>query len=285
MNAEYLRIKNQLDQLLEELVPKSLGAEHPLCDAMSYGVKSPGKRIRGVMTVVFCNRLGVSSEEALPFAVALELIHAYSLVHDDMPEMDNDDYRRGLLTCHKKFGVDMALLAGDGILNFSIEFLLKHRKLYQTDRFIDALDVLYSAAGSNGMLLGQVLDKAGESHALSLDELLLLHRKKTGALLMAPIKIAECLSATKNKSYVNYCDHIGLAFQIKDDLLDVEGSAEILGKEIGKDRMENKSTFVTILGVQAAREYLNNELEAAMIAAENDPFLMWLAEYIGLREK
>ena len=121
MNAEYLNIKNQLDHLLEELVLNSLGQEHPLCDVMSYGVNSPGKRIRGVMTVVFCNRLGVPTEKALPFAVALELIHAYSLVHDDMPEMDNDDYRRGMLTCHKKYGADMALLAGDGILNFSVE--------------------------------------------------------------------------------------------------------------------------------------------------------------------
>ncbi len=285
MNPEYLRLKECLDRLLENLVSQVLGAEHPLCDAMTYGVNSPGKRIRGVMTVAFCVRLGVSEEQAIPFAVALELIHAYSLVHDDMPEMDNDDYRRGLPTCHKKYGADTALLAGDGILNFSIEFLLKNRELYQPDRFMDALEVLYRAAGAEGMLCGQALDKIGESRILSLDELLLLHRKKTGALLLAPVKIAECLAGVQDENYVNYCKHIGLAFQIKDDLLDVEGSADVLGKETGKDQQEHKSTFVTVLGVDAAKEYLYNELKAAITAAQEDEFLLWLAEYIGSREK
>lgn len=285
MNAEYLIVKNQLDHLLEALVPQALGDDHPLCDAMTYGVNSPGKRIRGVMTVVFCERLGVPTEQALPFAVALELIHAYSLVHDDMPEMDNDEYRRGLPTCHKKYGADMALLAGDGILNFSIEYLLKNRKLYQPDRFLDALEVLYNASGADGMLCGQALDKIGETRTLSLDELLTLHRKKTGALLLAPIRIAECLSGDKREDYVNYCARIGLAFQIKDDLLDLEGSAEMLGKDTGKDLEEHKSTFVTILGADAAKEYLYNELDSAIIDADGDQFLLWLADYIGSREK
>ncbi len=244
MNNKYLALKNKLDSVLEHLIADELGKDHPLCDAMSYSVASPGKRIRGVLTLFFCERLGVGEELAMPFASALELIHAYSLVHDDMPEMDNDDYRRGNLTCHKKYGADMALLAGDGILNFSMEYLLSKRHDYHADRFLNALVAIYDAAGVRGMLCGQVLDKNGEKRALSLEELLLLHRKKTGALLMAPIKIAEALAATEKENYVNYCEHIGLAFQIKDDLLDAEGSAEILGKEIGKDLEENKSTFV-----------------------------------------
>ena len=285
MNNEYLIQKQKIDRLLESLVADVLGEEHPLYDAMSYGVASPGKRIRGVLTLQFCQRLGVSEELAMPFAVALELIHAYSLVHDDMPEMDNDDYRRGLLTCHKKYGADMALLAGDGILNLSMEYLLSKRSAYQAERFLDALAALYEAAGAQGMLCGQVLDKKGEKHTLSLDELLLLHRKKTGALLLAPVMIAQALSGTENKNYVNYCKRIGLAFQIKDDLLDVEGSTEVLGKEIGKDQEENKSTFVSLLGVEQSKRYLERELEQASLAAEGDAFLLWLAEYVGKREK
>lgn len=285
MNDKYLALKNKLDSVLEHLIADELGEDHPLCDAMSYSVASPGKRIRGVLTLFFCDRLGVAEELAMPFAVALELIHAYSLVHDDMPEMDNDDYRRGNLTCHKKYGADMALLAGDGILNFSMEYLLSKRHGYQADRFLNALEVLFDAAGVQGMLCGQVLDKNGEKRALSLEELLLLHRKKTGALLMAPIKIAEALAATKKENYVNYCKHIGLAFQIKDDLLDAEGSSEILGKETGKDLEENKSTFVTLLGLEDSKAYLQTELSGAVEAAEGDSFLLWLAEYIGSREK
>ncbi len=285
MNNQYLALKNKLDDLLEHLIADELGGEHPLCDAMSYSVSSPGKRIRGVLTLFFCERLGVAEELAMPFAAALELIHAYSLVHDDMPEMDNDDYRRGNLTCHKKYGADMALLAGDGILNFSMEYLLSKRMAYQPECFMNALEVLYHAAGVRGMLYGQVLDKNGEKCALSLEELLLLHRKKTGALLMAPIKIAEALAATESENYVNYCKHIGLAFQIKDDLLDAEGSTEILGKETGKDLEENKSTFVTLLGLDKSKEYLQKELDGAIKAAEKEPFLLWLAGYIGSREK
>lgn len=285
MNAEYLAKKNQLDLLLQSVVADFLPQVNPLAEVMAYGVSTPGKRIRGVLTMAFCGRLSVPEEQALPFAVALELIHAYSLVHDDMPEMDNDDYRRGAPTCHKKYGSDMALLAGDGILNFSLEYLLSKRKLYQPDRFLDALDVLYHAAGACGMLQGQVLDKIGESRELSLEELLRLHRNKTGALLLAPIEIAEALSGRKNENYVNYCKNIGLAFQIKDDLLDVEGNSEILGKTIGKDSVEHKSTFVSILGMEAAKEYLDKELRDAVSAADEDPFLVWLANYIGNRDK
>lgn len=285
MNAEYLSKKELLDRGLERIVQEELAPENPLASVMAYGISTPGKRIRGVLTLAFCERLAVPQEQAMPFALALELIHAYSLVHDDMPEMDNDDYRRGMLTCHKKHGAAMALLAGDGILNFSLEYLLSNRKLYQPDRFMNALEVLYRSAGAQGMLCGQAQDKIGESRILSLDELLSLHRNKTGALLLAPILLAECLADQKNENYVNFCKHIGLAFQIKDDILDVEGSSAALGKETGKDSLEHKSTFVSILGLEEAKEYLRKELSAAAAAAEHDEFLLWLAHYIGEREK
>lgn len=285
MNKEFLSKKAVLDECLEQVIPSMLEADNPLREPLHYAVAAPGKRIRGVLTLVFCERLGVDFDQALPFAMALELIHAYSLVHDDMPEMDNDDYRRGQPTCHRKFGVDTALLTGDGILNLSMELLLENRRKYEAVRFMDAMTQLFRAAGSRGMLLGQMLDKNGEERLLSKEELLELHRNKTGALLLAPILIAECLSGKKCEEYETYCRHIGLAFQIKDDLLDLEGTTEILGKEIGKDLADHKSTFITVLGADKTKEALKTEIEVAMNAANGDAFLLWLAEYICKRQK
>ncbi|MBQ8894198.1 MAG: polyprenyl synthetase family protein [Clostridia bacterium] len=285
MNNEYLQDKEILDRRLNVLVQDFLPGDNILSAAMAYGVTAPGKRIRGALTLAFCRRFSVPEEQAIPFAEALELIHAYSLVHDDMPEMDNDDYRRGQLTCHKKFDAATALLAGDGMLNLSMEYLLSKRKLYQPHRFLDALEVLYFAAGAQGMLHGQALDKSGEKRTLSLDELLKLHRAKTGQLLLAPILIAQALSGINDDNYVNYSKHIGLAFQIKDDILDVEGSGDMLGKEPGKDAAEHKSTFVSILGLNEAKKHLDLEIDAAVRAAGEDEFLLWLAHYIKNREK
>ena len=284
MNEIFLQKKEQLDIALSALTETYIDRKNPLYEAINHAVSASGKRIRGVLTLVFCQKLGVSDNQALPFAVALELIHAYSLVHDDMPEMDNDDFRRGIPTCHKKYGADTALLAGDAILNFSMEYLLKFKELYQPDRFLNAIESLFTASGYNGMLGGQALDKAAENRMITLDQLLELHEKKTGALLLAPIKIAESLSGEKRVNYVNYSKHIGLAFQIKDDILDVCGTQEELGKTIGKDQAENKSTFITLIGLDEATKYLERELTAAK-ALSDDSFMLWLADYIGTRNK
>ncbi len=284
MTEEFLRYKDLIDQFLEKDVAAALPKER-LGEAMSYSILAPGKRLRGVLTLAFGERLGLPIEHALPFAAALEMIHAYSLVHDDMPEMDNDDLRRGMPTCHKKFDQATALLAGDAILNFSVEFLLKYRKLYQPTDFLDAMDVLYSAAGANGMLRGQILDIMSENRMISLDELCLLHQCKTGALLLAPILMMQKLAHNDYENYVNYSKHIGLAFQIKDDLLDIEGNADILGKDIGKDAVENKSTFPSIMGIKKAHEYLAAEIAAAKQSVKEDLFLIQLADYIESRSK
>ncbi len=284
MNKEYTDYKNIIDSALENALANAPFNQTELFESIKYALLAPGKRIRGVMTLIFCNRLGVSEEQALPFAVGLEMIHAYSLVHDDLPEMDNDDFRRGSPTCHKKFGPAFALLAGDAILNYSIEHLLEKRGRYSPVAFLNALDALYAAAGACGMLGGQAIDIIGETTALSLEKLLELHSKKTGALLLAPIKIAEALSGTMNEAYENYSKKIGLAFQIKDDILDVEGNADLLGKEIGKDFAEHKSTFTSILGLPEAKEYLSREIAEAKCYAGDDTFLLWLADYIGERQ-
>ncbi len=283
MKSEYFEIKKRVDDAIELAFSEKALGDSRLIEPMKYAALAPGKRIRGVLTLSFCERLSVPEEQAMPFAVALEMIHAYSLVHDDLPEMDDDDFRRGLPTCHKKFNHATALLAGDGILNYAVEFLLSHKSKYQPECFLNAMSVLFSASGALGMLNGQAIDKIGESRILAFEELLELHRMKTGALLLAPIQIAEALSNKKAENYVNYCRRIGLAFQIRDDILDVEGNTQLLGKEVGKDALENKSTFTSILGVQKAKKYLEQELELAKSAVQDDAFLLWIAEYIGAR--
>ncbi len=285
MKSEFFKIKKRVDDAIELAFSENALVDSRLIDPMKYAVLAPGKRLRGVLTLSFCKRLSVPEEQAIPFAVALEMIHAYSLVHDDLPEMDDDDFRRGLPTCHKKFDHATALLAGDGILNYAVEFLLSHKNKYQPEFFLNAMRVLFSASGALGMLNGQAIDKIGESRILTFDELLELHRMKTGALLLAPIQIAEALSNKKAENYVNYSRRIGLAFQIRDDILDVEGNTQLLGKEVGKDALENKSTFTSILGVSEAKKYLERELELAKCAVQDDAFLLWIAEYIGTRNK
>lgn len=287
-------MKNNEFDSIREIVERELSSalstvvqnkDNPLYEPMQYGLTAGGKRIRGVLTVAFCDRLGVSRECSLPFAVALEMIHAYSLVHDDMPEMDNDDFRRGLPSCHKKYGSAMALLAGDGILNGAMEYLINKQSCFEPKAFIHAIGVLFNAAGCNGMLGGQGLDIIGETKRLNLEELTELHRMKTGSLLLAPAQIAGALSEKDSAQYESYCRHIGLAFQIKDDLLDVEGDPAVLGKETGKDQEENKSTFVSLIGCDQAKEYLKTEVNDAIRYAKDDAFLLWLANYIAVREK
>lgn len=285
MKNKFNELKKRVDDAIRRAFGEKELSASRLSEPMRYAVLAPGKRIRGVLTLSFCERLLVPEEQAMPFAVALEMIHAYSLVHDDLPEMDNDDFRRGLPTCHKKFDHATALLAGDGILNYAVEFLLSHKEKYQPESFLNAMSVLFSASGIFGMLNGQAIDKLGECRTLAFNELLELHRMKTGALLLAPIRIAEALSNRKEENYVNYCRRIGLAFQIRDDILDVEGNAQTLGKEVGKDALENKSTFTSILGISEAKRYLEQELELAKCAVRDDPFLLWIAEYIGARNK
>ncbi len=284
MNKEYISYKEIIDAELKAALKNAPFKDTELYPAIEYALLTPGKRIRGVLTLVFCNRFGISMDRALPFAAALEMIHAYSLVHDDLPEMDNDDYRRGAPTCHKKFGSAFALLAGDAILNYSMEYLLDKKNNDAPDAFLNALGCLYAASGTCGMLGGQAIDIVGEENALSLEKLLELHSKKTGALLLAPIKIAEALSGNINETFEKYSRKIGLAFQIKDDILDVEGNSELLGKETGKDAFEHKSTFISILGLAKAKEYLDQEIKDAKNCAGNDTFLLWMADYIGNRQ-
>lgn len=284
-NEQYTELQMAVEQGLERIFEPHASEYKVLFDAMSYSVLGGGKRLRGVL-MLECGRLcGLSQEQVLPFACAIEMIHASTLIHDDLPSMDDDDYRRGKLACHKAFGEDVALLAGDALYAYALHrLLLQVRNFDYVGQVTDALAVFTSLCGADGVFAGQILDKKYEKEACSLEQLLQLHSLKTGALFSSCARIPCILSradAATEKALRTYMSKLGLAFQVKDDLLDVEGNFDTLGKAIGADLQ--KSTFVTLLGVEKSREYLENLVSEAKTAVallpEND-LLLWICDFV-----
>ncbi len=273
-----------------------LGEDFPekkVYDAMKYSLTSGGKRIRPVLSLAVCDMLKGDIKELIPFAGAIELIHTYSLIHDDLPCMDNDDYRRGKLTNHKMFGEAMAVLAGDGLLNLAFEIMLGEI-LRDEDKIALRSKTAYMvamASGTRGMIGGQVIDMESEKTDISYDLLCQMHKKKTGALIKASV-LAPTILYNAEKDVASkleiYADNIGLAFQIKDDILDLEGDSEIVGKSTGSDTANNKSTFISILGVEKTKELLNTSVNNAVNALDgmkNNEFLTQIAVFIAERDK
>lgn len=255
-----------IEQALPEFLPKVACKEGGLVvEAARYSLLSGGKRIRPVLLLSVCDLLHGRADEAMPFACALEMIHTYSLIHDDLPCMDNDDFRRGRSTCHKQYGEAMAVLAGDTLLNRAYELLFE---ALQPDRpdMIAAGRLIAAAAGYLGMIGGQTLDLAAEGRKIEFDALRKLHRMKTGALIQAPIMAAAALARADSKTaglLQEYAGLIGLAFQIQDDILDVTADDRTLGKSTGKDARDEKSTYVTLLGLEQAGHSLKETIGQA----------------------
>ena len=259
-----------------------------LQEAMRYSLLSGGKRVRPVMTLAFCDMLGSQWREALPFACALELVHTYSLIHDDLPCMDDDDLRRGRPTCHKVYGETMAVLAGDALQGEAFGLIAAAPAMTAQQR-IDAVAVLSAACGGGGMVAGQVLDV--DHLAQGETDLRLLHRLKTGAMLQAAAELG-CVAAGADDGLRqrarDYGCHIGLAFQVRDDVLDVVADQEELGKPIGSDRAEGKRTFVDLLGLEACQALVAEETAKAKAALADLPdsgFLLNLADHLAERRK
>ena len=255
-----------------------------LQEAMRYSLLSGGKRVRPVMTLAFCDMLGGQWREALPFACALELVHTYSLIHDDLPCMDDDDLRRGRPTCHKVYGETMAVLAGDALQGEAFGLIAAAPAMTAQQR-IDAVAVLSAACGGGGMVAGQVLDM--DHLAQGEADLRLLHRLKTGAMLQAAAELG-CVAAGAadglRQRARDYGCHIGLAFQVRDWVAD-EGE---LGKPIGSDRAEGKRTFVDLLGLEACQALVAEETAKAKAALADLPdsgFLLNLADHLAERRK
>ena len=259
-----------------------------LQEAMRYSLLAGGKRVRPVMTLAFCDMLGGQWREALPFACALELVHTYSLIHDDLPCMDDDDLRRGRPTCHKVYGETMAVLAGDALQGEAFGLIAAAPAMTAQQR-IDAVAVLSAACGGDGMVAGQVLDM--DHLAQGEADLRLLHRLKTGAMLQAAAELG-CVAAGADyglrQRARDYGCHIGLAFQVRDDVLDVVADQGELGKPIGSDRAEGKRTFVDLLGLEACQALVAEETAKAKAALADLPdsgFLLNLADHLAERRK
>ena len=262
-----------------------------LYDAMRYSLLAGGKRLRPVLLLESCRMCGGDVEGALPFACAVEMLHTYSLIHDDLPAMDNDDLRRGRPTNHKVYGEATAILAGDGLLTAAFETMLEHGGDRPAPRVLAAAACLGRAAGARGMVGGQALDMAGEGHALALADVEELQRLKTGALIAAAAEMGCILAgggAEARAAVRRYAEKLGLAFQIRDDMLDVEGDEATLGKPIGSDAENEKTTFVTLKGLewcQDAVERLTREAQEALDVFPEAGFLCWLAGELVARKK
>ena len=259
-----------------------------LAKAQDYSLMAGGKRVRPALVLEVAEMLGGSKAAALPFACAIEMIHTYSLIHDDLPCMDNDDVRRGKPTSHKVFGEANAILAGDGLLTDAFAVAASHP---DKDKALRAVRLLATAAGSVGMVGGQMMDLAGENERLPLDTLLTLHARKTGALITASVQLGAVAAGEREgtsawEALTLYAQRIGLAFQVIDDVLDVVADPALLGKTCGKDQSENKTTLLTYYTLDEARTYARTLTDEAISAIENvdkEGTLRALAQYLAER--
>lgn len=264
----------------------------PLRDAMKYGLLLGGKRVRPFLVYATGEMLGANPQSLNYAAAAIEAIHAYSLIHDDLPAMDNDDLRRGHPTCHIAFDEATAILAGDALQSFAFDVLTQTPHI-SAEQKLALVQLLARASGAQGMCLGQSLDLISEHKQISLDELELIHRNKTGALLIAALKLGFICSPhfadeKLEQALTQYAEAIGLAFQVQDDILDIEGDSAEIGKPVGSDLGLDKSTYPKLLGLAGAKQKAQDLYQAALSELEKIPFdttaLRELAEFIITRK-
>jgi len=263
---EYFSLHKSIVEVKLENFVKSQAEIPIIYEAMKYSLLAGGKRLRPIMAIMACELFDGNINEVMSFACSIEMIHTYSLIHDDLPAMDNDDYRRGKLTNHKVFGEGFAILAGDALLNKAFEIM--HQALIKSPKLenIKAAAYISKASGTQGMIGGQCIDLYYENKAIDLEILNAMHDKKTGAMIRAPL-VAGALIAGAREEDVQRLEKfgqlIGLAFQISDDILDVEGSTEKLGKKTGSDANNNKSTFVSYYGIEKSKEMAKGIIKEA----------------------
>lgn len=264
----------------------------PLFEATEYSLLAGGKRLRPIFALDFCRMCGGDWKNAAPFAAAIEMIHTYSLIHDDLPCMDDDDLRRGKPTSHKVFGEATALLAGDSLSVRAFQMIANNTNI-DSDLRVKAVSVLAEAVASEGMIGGQIIDMRGEKETLDFETLLKLHSKKTGALIIASAKLG-CLAAgvddtdPRYKAAEKYASAIGLAFQIIDDILDATADASVLGKNTGVDETRNKTTFLSFMSIENASKYaekLTDDAKKELIVLNESNILSDLADYLLVRKK
>lgn len=280
---------------IEETFDKKFDTPEVILAAMKYSLLAGGKRLRPILMLETCRSMDGDLDLVRPLALGIEMIHTYSLIHDDLPAMDDDDLRRGKPTNHIVYGEAMAILAGDGLLNYAVETMLQGTKNLSGEmltRYVSAMRIIMRASGIYGMIGGQVADIESENKVIGIDELDFIHLHKTAAMLEASVHagciIAGAQPATQGR-LISYSHRIGLAFQIVDDILDIEGSESSLGKPIGSDQRNHKSTFVSLYGLEASKlKVAELEEEAVNLLkpiGDKTLFLQELAHYICQRKE
>lgn len=272
-----------IDKSLDLYLPEIENPQSVIYTSMRYSVFAGGKRLRPILMWEAAKIFGKDWDCVKEFACALEMIHTYSLIHDDLPAMDNDDLRRGMPTNHIKFGEDIAILAGDALLNKSFEVAIKSDNI----NALKSLKILSESSGTEGMIGGQVVDLQSEGKTIGLDELQYIHSLKTGALIRCACTIGAILAGA-DESAVNamdeYAKNLGIAFQIRDDILDVKGNAETLGKPIGSDEESDKNTYVKLCGIEKSEELVKEYSQKAKNAlspfGNKADFLLKLTDYL-----
>lgn len=284
--AEYFRLTNEY---LDKTLPAEETPPEPIFRAMRYSVFAGGKRLRSILCLAAAESLGAKAEMLLPVAAAIEILHTYSLVHDDLPCMDDDDFRRGKPTNHKVFGEAIAILAGDALLTTSMEQLAKAP--YDAETRCRLIAELTRAAGTRGMIGGQVLDILSDSKLLTRVELERLQGMKTAALIafsaIAPAIVLQSGKETE-RIFAQYGEALGLAFQIVDDLLDVEGKIEVIGKTAGKDQKLNKATYASLIGIDESRGLASDLITTAIEVIQpldTHSYMTALARYVLHRDR
>jgi geranylgeranyl diphosphate synthase, type II len=285
--------KALVDEALAQYLPREENYPQAIFQAMRYSVFAGGKRVRPILAIAAAETIGGTVDDVLPLACALECIHTYSLIHDDLPALDNDDYRRGRLTNHKVFGESNAILAGDALLTFAFELVgnARHWKQFVPARVVQVMHEVAYAIGTFGMIGGQVVDLMMEGQDVDLPALQYIHAHKTGALIRAAVRAGAILgggSPVEVEALTQYGTHIGLAFQIMDDILDVRGDEQLMGKALRKDEERCKATYPRLVGLAESEERAQAAVAAGIAAlgpiGERGAVLSHLAQFIIARE-
>ena len=291
-NAQLDRYLTVFERDLPTFLPDASGPGKRLADAMSYSLLSGGKRIRAVLLMSCYNLFSDDFAASVPYAAAIEMVHAYSLIHDDLPCMDDDDMRRGKPSCHIAFDEATAILAGDGLLTLAFETMARHIAAFGADKAAAAIGALSRAAGADGMVGGQMIDIENEKRDVDLNTLILTDSKKTGALITAACEIGCILGGADEKTtghFAEYASKLGLAFQILDDILDVTADSEELGKPAGSDSKSGKPTYASLLGLEkaagTAKKLTAEAVDEIQKTGLRVEFLCGLAEMLSVRKR
>ena len=295
MGAEMKELWQSRRTLVERALQAELDRTDILDDklraSMAYSLMAGGKRLRPILLMAAADAVGADGTKFITAACALEMIHTYSLIHDDLPAMDNDDYRRGKLTNHKAYDEGTAILAGDALLTLAFTVILRQQDV-PAERLLRVVDEMSRAAGAEGMVGGQMLDLEAENRRISMEELRRIHMGKTGALFRAALRSGAILAGASEQqlaALTAYADHFGLAFQITDDILDVVGAAEDIGKPVGSDEKNHKSTYVTLTSLDEAQSLARQTVESAVdalhIFGDEAAFLRELVLYLVRRKQ